>query len=395
MGRILRIDKVNKPVIDTSTTVRLPDENIVTIAGKQFTLTNNVVDGGVTGLGGLDVGPLVADSFYNMFAVNTGLIVGLVASLGEAPAGFNLYTFVGSFSTDSNGDTLDTFTPGTSSIFKSIEDAANEAASEDVKDFEFLSVSQIKMPASSILIGNSGTLAGAKIYTSADMNFDFANGTGDNGLDTGSETAWQWYALYAVPSGSGYVLKATIRNPITQPGPTGYTQWRYLGLFRNGQSTSATSDIARFFKLGSRLYFHTSFNSGSHGIRYDASVGPSTGVSQTMNLAFAGNGQYALPFDGTRCGWVLTRSNVGTVNELLSLTSIFWKSSTNNYHRSINLSAANGSSPQGSYGDVYCSSIWTPQVLTRTSYSVVAQFNWSLNLSSIIDPVLGRAANKI
>lgn len=82
--------------------------------------------------------------------------------------------------------------------------------------------------------------------------FDFANGTSDLGLDTGSEASSTWYYLYAVPkSGSDFTLKGSVTPPST--GPTGFSTFRYLGAFRNDGS----SNIRPFYQVGRRFYWQS------------------------------------------------------------------------------------------------------------------------------------------
>lgn len=391
MGRILRVDKINQLVVDSATVIRLPSENIVTILGQQFTVTDLTMNSAVTGVGGLDVGPLVADSFYNVFVVNTGAVRGLVASLGSTPVGFNLYTLVGVIATNANADILSAGTPETKPLFQSI----TESARENIADFSYQSTSQIFMPSSSILIGTAGGLVDAKLYTSANLIFDFANGTGDNGLDTGSEAAWQWYALYAIPSGSSYILKATNRNPVTQPGPTGQTQWRYLGMFRNGAILGAANDIAQFRKLGSKISFHYSTDLTAQGIQYDGGSGVAS-VNTTLNLGYNMNGQDSIPFNGSMYGWGLVHMHSASFNEPISLSAMFWNSGTSARSGSVSTGMQNFNGPHEAYNELWCSTADSPNVLTRTAFAAASStFSWSLNLKTLFDPILGRSINKV
>lgn len=127
----------------------------------------------------------------------------------------------------------------------------NIYALESIKDFVWTSVSQITLPASSIVINDY-------LYTAGNLVFDFANGVGDNGLDSGVEASNQWYALYAVPGASGaYKLKASVNLPsqLGGTGPIGFSSYRYLGVFRNGDSASVSSDILKFLKTKNRTIF--------------------------------------------------------------------------------------------------------------------------------------------
>lgn len=79
------------------------------------------------------------------------------------------------------------------------------------------------------------------------LTFDFANGTGNNGLDNGAEAPSTWYYLYAVAAGSDFFLKASTVAPPT--GPSGFSVWKYLGAFRNDGS----SNILRFLHEGKKV----------------------------------------------------------------------------------------------------------------------------------------------
>lgn len=87
-------------------------------------------------------------------------------------------------------------------------------------------------------------------YTSpVARTFDFANGTGTDGLDSGAEANDTWYYLYAVPStGTQLELKASTIDP-RNGGPVGLTIWRYLGAFYNDVS----GNILPFHQAGSRF----------------------------------------------------------------------------------------------------------------------------------------------
>lgn len=162
---------------------------------------------------------------------------------------------------------------------------SHEVKSEKVFDFQYSDFQSIQLPSSKILIGSNGLLSDASLYTASDLTFSFANGTSDNGLDSGSEVQDQWYALYAVPKPGteNYILKASTRGPSTfgsslGSGPIGFTKWRYLGIFRNGTNgfdgtngSFGRGDIARFTKHGRTLIFR-SLNSTNGGL-YPAASG--------------------------------------------------------------------------------------------------------------------------
>lgn len=104
MGQILGPDKINDPVVSSVTVVTLPGQNIITIGGQQYVMNNPTMDSAVTGIGGLDIGPpIAANPLYNLFAVISGGVAGLVGSVSAAPAGFLVYTLVGRFGATSPG----------------------------------------------------------------------------------------------------------------------------------------------------------------------------------------------------------------------------------------------------------------------------------------------------
>lgn len=85
---------------------------------------------------------------------------------------------------------------------------------------------------------------------SGTVSFDPSTGVVDGGLDTGAEASSTWYYLYLVPSsGDDNVLH--VRGSVTPPttGPTGYTNWRYVGAVYNDSS----SDIRQFHQHGSKF----------------------------------------------------------------------------------------------------------------------------------------------
>lgn len=264
---------------------------------------------------------------------------------------------------------------------------------EQIADYQFQSASQILMPGSKIAIGTNGLMDDATIFQSGNLSFDFANGTGNNGLDTGAEAPNQWYALYAAPGvGTNYILKATARHPILQPGPSGFTKWRYLGLFKNGQDTaSGQNDIARFAKSGYILNFWNPVNSNMTGIRYDGSGGPTQSFSTSFNPVYgmSGGSGKNLPFDGARYGWTLTHNSSGGSAVLASASAKFYDGSFATTG-SITFSCGNaGAAPNSGYGEVWCDSV---TVVTIASSSTIAlssgQMNWSLNLNTVFDPIL-------
>src|SRR3989338_1389900 len=264
---------------------------------------------------------------------------------------------------------------------------------EQIADYQFQSISQVLMRSSKIGIGTGGILDDGALYQSGNLIFDFANGTGDNGLDTGAEAPNQWYALYAVPGvGTAYVLKATTRHPVTQPGPAGFTKWKYLGLFKNGQDLSAgQNDIARFAKSGHILNFWTPSNGNMTGIRYDGSSGPVTSFSSTINPAYgmSGGSGRNLPFNGARYGWTLTHVPSGGSAVLASGTARFYDGSFATTGTVTFATGNAGAAANAGYGEVWCDSVTVTAILSASTITLsTGQMNWSLNLNTVFDPIL-------
>ncbi|MHC4647974.1 MAG: hypothetical protein ACYTBJ_21145, partial [Planctomycetota bacterium] len=77
--------------------------------------------------------------------------------------------------------------------------------------------------------------------------WDFTNGVAELGLDAGTEAADTFYYMYMVPTAADDLI-LTVVSSATDPdagGPTGYTNWKYIGAFRNG-----TTDLDEFDKVG-------------------------------------------------------------------------------------------------------------------------------------------------
>jgi hypothetical protein len=86
--------------------------------------------------------------------------------------------------------------------------------------------------------------------STAVLVWDFANGVGELGLDTGIEAANTWYYMYAIPDSGDddtFSAIASTSKPIEAggAGPLDYAVHRYMGAFRNDGS----SNIRRFYVL--------------------------------------------------------------------------------------------------------------------------------------------------
>lgn len=93
---------------------------------------------------------------------------------------------------------------------------------------------------------------------------EFTTGTEDSGLYNGlSEGTNTWYAIYAVKStidAAKFVLVGTTTQPTqanyaTLNSNLGTNGWVYLGMIRNGDQKSATTDIVAFIQTGGTVQF--------------------------------------------------------------------------------------------------------------------------------------------
>lgn len=89
------------------------------------------------------------------------------------------------------------------------------------------------------------------------LNWSFTNGVGELGLDAGAEASDTWYYLYLVPSAANNTILTAIAstsNPFI--GPSGYTEFDYVGAFLNDSS----SDIDKFYQLTTTLFRRVVWN---------------------------------------------------------------------------------------------------------------------------------------
>lgn len=94
--------KIGTLVRVSNTQVQLAGLSIVKLGGQFKSLTSPTLLTSVSGIGGIDTGAIAASSFYYVYAVSTGSVEGLVASLSAAsPVGFLRFKKVGVFYTDS------------------------------------------------------------------------------------------------------------------------------------------------------------------------------------------------------------------------------------------------------------------------------------------------------
>lgn len=121
----------------------------------------------------------------------------------------------------------------------------------------------------------------------------FTSGTEDSGLRSGlSEAANTWYAIYAVKSqisSLNFVLVGDTTLPLQANYSTlnsryGTDSWVYLGIIRNGDNASATTDILNFIQSGAYTRFKNTsgtivgskFGSGAVPQTYTLSNGTGT-----------------------------------------------------------------------------------------------------------------------
>lgn len=83
------------------------------------------------------------------------------------------------------------------------------------------------------------------------ITFNPSSGATDGGLDTGTEANSTWYYLYLVPSTADSSVLA-VRGSTAAPstGPTGYTEYTYIGAVYNGSG----GDIREFSQLGNEFW---------------------------------------------------------------------------------------------------------------------------------------------
>lgn len=86
-----------------ATTVELA-ASLITIGGLQYDTGTLSLSTLLTGVGGLDAGPVQNNKVYNVFAILSSEEPVLIASLSSAPSGYTVYTKVGAFNSSGVGD---------------------------------------------------------------------------------------------------------------------------------------------------------------------------------------------------------------------------------------------------------------------------------------------------
>lgn len=136
-------------------------------------------------------------------------------------------------------------------------------------------------------------------FVTGSLLFDFANGVADRGLDEGTEQPSVWYYMYLVPE-SGNDSRLTVRASDNDPdtGPTGYTNYRYLGAFRNDSS----SNIRIFYQSGP-LFFWRGAQSNTNDITPHAktTLDISWAIPETANEALMSVFQQATSWNNWEC----------------------------------------------------------------------------------------------
>jgi hypothetical protein len=118
------------------------------------------------------------------------------------------------------------------------------------------------------------------------LAWSFSNGVADLGLDEGSEASSTWYYLYAVPkSGADDFLTVRASDNAPTTGPTGYSNWRYIGAFRNDGS----SNIYKFVQVGNDFHYteqwHIYDGNGSGYIENETAYAEVSAATQTPATA--------------------------------------------------------------------------------------------------------------
>lgn len=161
---------------------------------------------------------------------------------------------------------------------------------------------------------------------------EFTSGTEDSGLRSGlSEANNTWYAIYAVKSlinSAKFVLVGDTAFPVTADFSTlnsryGTNGWVYLGMIRNGDSSSATGDILSFVQTGNKTVFTNKCaaigGNAGNGIEF------ATNTATTMSYTYAaGDGDHQIPNHILTVDWYITASSTGAVWGVTPQTDTTW-----------------------------------------------------------------------
>lgn len=104
MGQFFGNEKITKLVRVSNTQVSLPAGFSLKVGGQgQYSDSALVLTSSVSGIGGLDTGSIANLTFYYVYVVYNGSVLGLVASTSAtAPTGFLSYRKIGAFYTNSS-----------------------------------------------------------------------------------------------------------------------------------------------------------------------------------------------------------------------------------------------------------------------------------------------------
>jgi hypothetical protein len=146
------------------------------------------------------------------------------------------------------------------------------------------------------------------------LTFNFANGAADLGLDEGSEASSTWYYMYLVPkNGDDTLLSLRASDNAPSTGPTGYTNFRHIGEFRNDSS----SNILSFNQCGNMIITNSLFveSAGSGApVDPDANYVEKSIVTVVPPTASFMQLQYAYNTAVESCAWQIFFSNDGGSN---------------------------------------------------------------------------------
>jgi len=151
---------------------------------------------------------------------------------------------------------------------------------------------------------------------SGTLSFDPSLGAVNGGLDTGVEAISTWYYLYLVASGPALVVRGSVTPPTTT-GPTGYTNWTYVGAVRNDASGNLLAFVHsknRFdYAYGPQFTFEGAPTMGSLVTQALADYVPLTCSHVYFNLSgwpynYSMNVAYVATASAT--GWQLHRSGM-------------------------------------------------------------------------------------
>lgn len=140
----------------------------------------------------------------------------------------------------------------------------------------------------------------------------YKSGTAQAGILVSTAIANTWYSVYAVKSqidGTQYVVIAStviaIPTNVTMLNNSfGSNAWVYLGMFRHGDGTSASTSVVKFYHSGNKTVFNNNLNANvqrSHGI----SLATSAGAASLTYTYTAGVTGAVIPSNVSVVDWIV------------------------------------------------------------------------------------------